>query len=74
MTQLIVTDEQAQLLATAAGPVRICSASGKTLGYFEPEGPENEREVAEVQARLGRPHERFTTAEVLDRLQNGQAR
>lgn len=74
MTQLIVTDEQAQLLAAAGGPVRICSASGKTLGYFEPEGPENEREIAEVKARLGKPHERFTTAEVLDRLQNAPGR
>lgn len=74
MTQLMVTDEQAQLLATPGGPVRICSASGKTLGYFEPEGPENEREVAEVKTRLGKPHESFTTAEVLDRLQSGSGR
>jgi hypothetical protein len=58
-------------MASATGPVVVRTESGDLLGILEPFTPDDQAELDEVEARLGRPHQRYTLAQVLERLQSG---
>jgi hypothetical protein len=74
MSEIVLSAEQARQMATAEGPVVVRTESGDLLGFLEPFTPEDQAELDEVKARLGRPHQRYTIAQVLERLQSGADR
>jgi hypothetical protein len=66
MTELILSEEQAKLVASAAGPMRVRDAKGQVIGRLEPElTPEV---IAELKRRAASPGPRFTGAQVQARL------
>jgi hypothetical protein len=68
MPQIVLTDEQAKIFATAAEPVLIRDAGGKLLGFLPP--PWSDADIEEAKRRLASPGPRRTTAEVLERLRS----
>ena len=70
MSELVLSAEQSRVVADAKGPIMVRTASGAMLGILEPMSPVDQCEIEEVQARLGRPHRRYTTAQVLEKLQS----
>lgn len=71
MSEIVLSAEQARQLLSAAGPVVVRTESGDLLGILEPFTPDDQAEIDEVKARLGRPHQSYTLAQVLERLQSG---
>jgi uncharacterized protein YmfQ (DUF2313 family) len=67
MQQLILTKEQAEIVAQALGPVSVRDATGNILGHIEPIlTPEK---IAELKRRAASPGPWFTGAQVQARLQ-----
>jgi uncharacterized protein YmfQ (DUF2313 family) len=66
MPDLILTEEQAKIVAQALGPVEVRDASGKTLGHIEPRlTPEM---IAELKRRAASPGPFYTGEQVQARL------
>jgi hypothetical protein len=71
MTRLILTDEQAKILAASNGKdaVLLFDPSGKHLGWIERPAFTPE-EVAEAEKSLDEPGPRYTTEQVLAHLRS----
>ena len=67
MVELVVTAEQAKLLADAIESVEIVDAQGNRLGFFARRFSDHEVSIAAVRAASG--HAGRSTGEVLERLQ-----
>jgi hypothetical protein len=66
MREFIVSKELYRAIAEAGGDVRFVTEQGQVLGRFEPElTPE---ELVEIRRRLASNEPRYTTREVLERL------
>jgi hypothetical protein len=66
MRELILTDEQARLVAGALGPVTVRDTKGTVLGHIEPElTPEM---IAELKRRAASPGPFYTGRQVQARL------
>lgn len=63
MTQIVLTDEQASILAKALKPLRVVDARGNCLGTFTPLW--TEEDIAEAKRRLAANEKWYTAAEVL---------
>ena len=71
MPELVLTAEQARIVAQALGPVTVRDPTGKVLGHLQPRlTPEM---VAELKRRAASPGPFFTGAQVQARLQALQA-
>jgi uncharacterized protein YmfQ (DUF2313 family) len=65
--EVILTDEQAKIVAQALGPVKVRDARGSILGHIEPKlTPEM---IAELKRRAASPGPFYTGAQVQARLQ-----
>jgi hypothetical protein len=68
MNQLVLTDEQAKVVATALKPVSVVDSRGNVLGTIDPLW--TEADVAEAKRRLASDEARYTTAQVLEHLRS----
>jgi hypothetical protein len=66
MLQIVLTDEQAKVVASSRQPVQVCDARGNILGHIEPMW--TEADIAEAERRLKSDERRYTTSEVLEFL------
>jgi hypothetical protein len=67
MTFIVVDDEQAKVIAQAKDRVQIRDRSGNHLGFITHGFTQEDAAIAK--ARLATPGRRYSTEEVLDRLQ-----
>lgn len=68
MSQIIVDDEQARLIAQSKEPVQIRDRSGRVLGYVSHGFTEEDIAIAKERAASDEP--RYTTQEVLNYLRS----
>ena len=68
MTQLFLTDEQANAIRHANGTIALCDPSGAFIGYVNREVHFTPEEIAEAKRRGESPGPWYTTAEVLSHL------
>ncbi|MFO0809234.1 MAG: hypothetical protein U0746_11455 [Gemmataceae bacterium] len=68
MPQIVLTDEQATVVATAAEPILVRDRGGKVFGVLPP--PWGDADIAEAKRRQASGEPRQTTDEVLARLRN----
>jgi hypothetical protein len=75
MTQLVVSEEQAQLIVKAVGPVEVRDTKGNVLGVLS-HAPDDESpgDIAELKRRARTPGKVHSTEEVLRHLQSLEAR
>jgi hypothetical protein len=66
MAELILTDEQAKVVARAEGPVTVRDATGKYLGQMEPEL--TPAKIAELKRQAASPGPWYTSEQVHARL------
>lgn len=67
MSEIILTEEQARIVAASCGPVAVRGPGGQVLGHIEPElTPE---QIAELKRRAASPGPFFSGAQVQARLQ-----
>jgi hypothetical protein len=67
MVQLVLTDEQLRVLAEAGYSLPIVDANGRLVGVASPP-PFTDEEIAEAKRRLASDQPRYTTAEVIAKL------
>ncbi|MCE9555608.1 MAG: hypothetical protein K8T91_19845 [Planctomycetes bacterium] len=77
MSDIIVTDEQAQILSQSAGVVLLRTANGKVLARVEPLDLEEpftssftDEEIAEAERRAESSKTWHTTVEIIGRMQD----
>ena len=72
MSEIVVTDEQAQVITEATTCVLILDRNGTQLGHIvrkvNGRSGFTAEEIAEAECRLNSDDPRYTTKEVLDRL------
>jgi hypothetical protein len=68
MLQIVLTDEQAKVVATALKPVQVRDGQGNALGWINPVW--TEEDIAEAKRRLASDEPRYTTAQVLEYLRS----
>ena len=68
MVQIVVTPEQAKVLADAMDSVEIVDAHGNRLGFFA--RPFSEQEIATARARASSDAPRSSTQQVIGRLKS----
>jgi hypothetical protein len=68
MPHIILTDEQAKIVASALQPVQVKDAKGNILGSIPPIW--TEEDIAEAKQRLTSDEPRYTTAQVLEYLRS----
>lgn len=68
MQQIILTDEQAEVVASALKPVAVCDGKGRVLGTIAPIW--TEEDIADAKRRLASDEPRYTTAQVLEYLRS----
>ncbi len=68
MSQIIVDDEQAKLIAQSKEPVQVRDRSGRVLGYVS--HGFTEEDIAEARRLAESSEPRYTTKEVLDYLRS----
>ena len=68
MTQIVLSDDQAQTVQAATGAVEIRDRRGKLLGYVAP--PPNDAEIAEAKRRLASDGPWYTTQQVMEHLKS----
>lgn len=68
MKQLVLTDEQAKLVAASRKPVSVVDSRGNSLGTITPAW--TEADVVEAKRRLASEQPRYTTAQVLEHLRS----
>jgi hypothetical protein len=72
MAQIVVSDDQAKVIAESKGSVAVCDAQGRCLGLISPiDSPD---EIAEAKRRLASDQRRHTTSEVLSHLASLESR
>src|SRR2546426_1001951 len=71
MTQIILTEEQARIVARAQEPVQVCDPNGNILGCIEPEF--TAEHIAEARRRLALHQPRYTSEQVTAHLNALQA-
>jgi hypothetical protein len=68
MPQIILTEEQARIVAQATGSVEVRTPEGKSIGAFSPLSPEEIEVIALCKRRMARGGPRYSAAEVRARL------
>jgi hypothetical protein len=68
MTRIVLTDEQARIVAAAKKPLPVCDERGNVLGFVSPAW--SEADIAEAKKRLASDAPRLTTAEILAYLRS----
>jgi len=68
MTQIILSDDQANAVQAATDTVEIRDRHGNLLGYVSP--PPSDAEIAEARRRLQSAGPWYTTEQVLDQLKS----
>lgn len=68
MSRIVLTAEQAEIVAAATRPVAVCDAAGNLLGHLTPAWTEDD--IAEAKKRLSSDAPRLSTAEVLAYLRS----
>jgi hypothetical protein len=61
--RIVLTDEQAKVLAATTRPVAVCDPAGTILGFLNPAWTEDD--IAEAKKRLASDAPRLSTAQVL---------
>jgi hypothetical protein len=72
MLQIVLTDEQANVVATALKPVQVCDAKGNILGTIPPKWTEHD--IEEALKELETNQVWHTTEQVLAHLQSLEKR
>jgi hypothetical protein len=67
MTQLILTEEQARIVAQAPGGVEVCDPWGNVMGRLTP--PYSAADIAEARRRLASDQPRYSADQVRARLE-----
>ena len=67
MTQIVLSDDQAESIRGATGPVQLLDRDGKLLGYITQ--PYSRERIAELKRRAESDGPWHTTAEVLEKLE-----
>lgn len=70
MVRIVVTPEQALILATATESVEIVDANGQRLGFLA--RPFSAEDIAEAQRRAQSNEPRWSTAQALERLKTAE--
>ena len=68
MVQIVVTSDQAKVLANARDSVEIVDTNGNRLGFFA--RPFSEQDIAIARHRAASDEPRRTTKQVVERLKN----
>jgi hypothetical protein len=68
MPELILTEEQARVVAEALAPVRVRDGRGNVLGTIAPIW--TEEDIADARRRLASAEPRYSTAQVLEYLRS----
>jgi len=68
MTQLVLTEEQAKVAASALRPLEVHDTRGNVVGTFSPIW--TAADITEAKNRLASSEPRYTTAQVLEYLRN----
>jgi hypothetical protein len=68
MLHIVLTDEQAKVVATALKPVQVRDTRGNVLGCINPVW--TEEDIAEARRRLASDEPYYTTAQVLEYLRS----
>jgi len=68
MLQIVLSDEQAKVVASALKPVQVCDREGNVLGCIAPIW--TEEDITEAKRRLAADEPRYTTAQVLEYLRS----
>jgi hypothetical protein len=68
MLEIVLTDEQAKVVATALKPVQVRDGNGHVLGIINPIW--TEEDIADAKRRLASDEPRRTTAQVLEHLRS----
>lgn len=68
MQQIILTNEQAETIATVLNPVPVRDSKGSLLGTFTPIWTEDD--IADAKRRLASDEPRYTTAQVVEYLRS----
>ena len=68
MERIVLTDEQAKVVASATRPVPVCDGAGSVLGFLPPAWTEDD--IAEAKKRLSSDAPRLSTAEILAYLRS----
>jgi hypothetical protein len=68
MTHIVLTDEQAKLVAGATKPVPVCDAAGNILGFLSPVWTEDD--IVEAKKTLAADDPWYTTDQVLAHLRS----
>lgn len=66
MTQIVLTEEQARIVALALEPIRVCDPKGNILGRIEPEV--TAEDLAETKRRLASDQPHYTSQQVAAHL------
>jgi hypothetical protein len=77
MTQIVLSPEQAAVVATAKEPVWICLPDGSVAGCLSStirlkprQGDPTSEEIADIKRRMASPGPRHSTQEVLDHIRS----
>jgi len=77
MTQIVLSPDQAAVVASAKEPVRVCLPDGSIAGWLSSSirltprpGDPTPEEIAEIKRRMTSPGPRYSTKEVLDHIQS----
>lgn len=68
MPEIILSEEQAALLAQAGQTLRVRDPRGRLIGFLEP--APSEEEIARAKERMKLDEPEYTTAEVLEYLRS----
>ncbi len=71
MREVLASDDLLRAIAESSGEIRFVNAQGQVLGRFEPELTPDE--LSEIRRRLASREPRYTTDQVLKRLQSTSA-
>lgn len=74
MTQIVVSEEQAQVISTASGGVEVRDAKGRILGIISRPFDESREEIEELKRRIRTPGPVYSTEVVLGRLRSLEAK
>ena len=70
MQDLILSKDQVCQIAGAESPITVRTESGEIIGQFEPFSEAEKRDVEMIKSRLGRAHESYTKAQLLQALES----
>ena len=73
MTELILNDQQAKLLAASRGPVRVCDSVGNVLGFVSPEDFAADRQYVESVKNSDAGRTDRVSRLILDGMESGES-